>query len=90
MKRIAVWAFYAVGLLAAGYLVLYAYAVYSERQLQPGPPIRIFRKPDAPDFSGAAPDRLAAAAQSSSLRTALSVAGLSSTTVLPRTPCQTA
>jgi hypothetical protein len=89
MKRMAVWAFYAVGLLAIGYLALYAYGMYSGRQLEPGQPIRIFRKPDAPDFSGTAPDRAAAGYQPWS-RTALSVAGLSSTTVLPRTPCQTA
>jgi hypothetical protein len=52
MKRIAVWAFYGVGALAIAYLALYAYAVFTGRDLQPGDPIRIFRKPDAPSYSG--------------------------------------
>ncbi|MGB6398485.1 MAG: hypothetical protein WBF73_22785 [Bradyrhizobium sp.] len=51
MKRIATWAFYAVGALAALYLALYAYAAFTGRQLQPGDPIHIFRKPDAPSYS---------------------------------------
>ena len=51
MKRIAVWAFYGVGALAIGYLALYAYAVFTGRDLQPGAPIRIFRNPDAPSYS---------------------------------------
>ena len=51
MKRIAVWAFYAVAALAIVYLSLYAYAAFSGRTLQPGDPIRIFRKPDAPSYS---------------------------------------
>ena len=51
MKRIAVWAFYGVGALAIGYLALYAYAVFTGRDLQPGDPIHIFRKPDAPSYS---------------------------------------
>jgi hypothetical protein len=51
MKRVAVWAFYAVGALAIGYLALYAYAVFTGRDLQPGEPIRIFRRPDAPSYS---------------------------------------
>ena len=51
MKRIAVWAFYGVGALAIAYLVLYAYAVFTGNELQPGDPIRIFRKPDAPSYS---------------------------------------
>jgi hypothetical protein len=51
MKNIAVWAFYAVGAPAIGYLALYAYAAFTGRGLQPGDPIHIFRKPDAPDFS---------------------------------------
>jgi hypothetical protein len=53
MKRIAVWAFYAIGALAILYLALYAYAEFRGRDLQPGDPIRIFRKPDAPDYSAA-------------------------------------
>ena len=52
MKRLAVWAFYGVGALAIGYLALYAYAVFTGRDLQPGDPIHIFRKPDAPSYSG--------------------------------------
>ena len=48
MKRIAVLAFYAVGALALAYLALYAYAAFTGHGLQPGDPIHIFRKPDAP------------------------------------------
>jgi hypothetical protein len=51
MKRIAVWAFYGIGALAIAYLALYAYAAFTARDLQPGDPIHIFRKPDAPDYS---------------------------------------
>jgi hypothetical protein len=51
MKNIAVWTFYAVGALAIAYLALYAYAAFTGRDLQPGDPIHIFRKPDAPDYS---------------------------------------
>jgi hypothetical protein len=51
MKRFAVWAFYAVGALAVLYLALYAYAAFTGRELRPGDPIHIFRKPDAPDYS---------------------------------------
>ena len=55
MKRIAVWAFYGVGALAIGYLALYAYAAFTGRDLQPGDPIHIFRKPDAPSYSQTEP-----------------------------------
>jgi hypothetical protein len=51
MKRLATWAFYAVGAIAIAYLALYAYAVVTGRDLQPGDPIHIFRKPDAPSYS---------------------------------------
>ena len=51
MKRAAVWAFYAVGALAIGYLALYAYAMFTGRDLRPGEPIHIFRRPDAPSYS---------------------------------------
>ncbi len=51
MKRIAVWLFYGIGALAVGYLALYAYAVWRGNDIRPGEPIRIFRKPDAPDYS---------------------------------------
>jgi hypothetical protein len=53
MKQIAVWAFYAVGTLAMLYLALYAYAAFTGHGLQPGDPIHIFRKPDAPNYSAA-------------------------------------
>jgi hypothetical protein len=53
MQRIAIWIFYAVGALAIGYLALYAYAAFTGRDLQPGDPIHIFRKPDAPNYSAA-------------------------------------
>jgi hypothetical protein len=51
MKRLAVWMLYAVGALAIGYLALYAYVAFTGRPLQPGDPIHMFRKPDAPDYS---------------------------------------
>jgi hypothetical protein len=51
MKRLAVWGFYAAGALAILYLALYAYAAFTGRELQPGDPIHIFRKPDAPSYS---------------------------------------
>ena len=51
MKRIAIWAFYGIGALAIAYLALYAYAAFTGRVLQPGDPIHIFRKPDAPNYS---------------------------------------
>jgi hypothetical protein len=53
MKRFAVWGFYAIGALAILYLALYAYAAFTGRELTPGDPIHIFRKPDAPDYSAA-------------------------------------
>ena len=51
MKHLAVWAFYAVGALAIAYLALYAYVMFTGRELVPSDPIHIFRKPDAPDYS---------------------------------------
>jgi hypothetical protein len=51
MKRVVTWAFYAIGAIAIAYLALYAYVVLTGRNLQPGEPIRIFRKPDAPSYS---------------------------------------
>ena len=51
MKRLATWVFYGVGALAIAYLALYAYAMFTGRDLQPGDPIHIFRKPDAPSYS---------------------------------------
>ena len=51
MKRVATWVFYAIGALAVCYLALYAYAVFTGNDLQPGDPIHIFRKPDAPSYS---------------------------------------
>jgi hypothetical protein len=51
MKRVAFWVFYAVGALAIGYLALFAYAMFTGRELQPGEPIHIFRRPDAPEYS---------------------------------------
>jgi hypothetical protein len=53
MKRIAGWAFYAIGGLAIVYLALYAYAAFTGNDFQPGDPIHIFRKPDAPAYSAA-------------------------------------
>jgi hypothetical protein len=51
MQRLAIWVFYAVGALAIGYLALYAYLAFTGRELTPGDPIHIFRKPDAPSYS---------------------------------------
>jgi hypothetical protein len=50
MKRLAVFAFYGIGALAIFYLALFAYAALTGRELQPGDPIHIFRKPDAPEI----------------------------------------
>jgi len=51
MKRIGMFAFYAVSALAIAYLALYAYAAYRARDFTPGSPIHIFRNPDAPNYS---------------------------------------
>jgi hypothetical protein len=51
MKRVATWAFYAVGALAIAYLALYAYAIFTGQRFEPGDPIHIFRRPDAPNYS---------------------------------------
>ena len=59
MKRIAVWIFYGVGALAVAYLALYFYAAITGRELVPGDPIHIFRKPAAPNYSAATDDALA-------------------------------
>jgi hypothetical protein len=53
MKRFAIWIFYAIGTLAIAYLALFAYAAFTGRELTPGDPIHIFRKPDAPNYSAA-------------------------------------
>ena len=54
MKWVAIWAFYGIGAVAGLYLALYAYAAFTGRDLQPGDPIHIFRRPDAPNYSAAA------------------------------------
>ena len=51
MKRAAEWALYAIGAIAVSYLALYFYAALTQPNFQPGDPIRIFRKPDAPNYS---------------------------------------
>jgi hypothetical protein len=51
MKRLGIWIFYGVSAAAVGYLALYAYAMFTGRNLQPGDPIHIFRNPDAPSYS---------------------------------------
>jgi len=51
MKRLGLVLFWCIGALAFGYLALYAYALFTGRDLQPGDPIHIFRKPDAPSYS---------------------------------------
>jgi O-antigen/teichoic acid export membrane protein len=55
MKRLAAFTFYAVGAIAIVYLALYVYSAFTGRQLQPGDPIHIFRKPDAPNYSWVLP-----------------------------------
>jgi bacteriorhodopsin len=51
MKRLGAFLFYAIGALAMLYLALYFYTALTAPKLTPGEPIRIFRKPDAPDYS---------------------------------------
>jgi hypothetical protein len=51
MKRAATWVFYAIGTVAILYLALYLYTALTAPKLTPGEPIRIFRRPDAPDYS---------------------------------------
>ncbi|HEX7925146.1 MULTISPECIES: hypothetical protein [Bradyrhizobium] len=51
MKRVGAWLFYLVGAIAVAYLALYAYVTFTGRDITPGDPIRIFRKPDAPNYS---------------------------------------
>ncbi len=51
MKRAGTWALYIVGALSIGYLALYAYAMVRGDPFQPGDPIKIFRKDDAPSYS---------------------------------------
>jgi hypothetical protein len=41
--------------VAIAYLALYAYVMFTGHPLDPGDPIHIFRKPNAPDYS-ATPD----------------------------------
>ena len=38
MKRVATWAFYAIGAIAICYLALYAYAMLSGQPIVPGDP----------------------------------------------------
>ncbi len=78
MKRLATWAFYAVGAIAIAYLALYAYAVFTGRDLQPGDPIHIFRKPDAPSYSARLNVIASVAKQSTSALVALRIASLRS------------
>jgi hypothetical protein len=51
MRRIAIWIFYAGGLVAVGYLALSAHVAFTGRHFEPGAPIHIFRKPSAPSYS---------------------------------------
>jgi hypothetical protein len=73
MKRAAEWALYVIGALAASYLALYLYAAFTQPDFTPGDPIRIFRKPDAPNYSavqGQAPGSRPRACFSGSCRNA--------------------
>ena len=49
LKRVGIWAFYGIGLLAILYLALYAYASFTGRMLVPGDPIHLFRNPNGRD-----------------------------------------
>jgi hypothetical protein len=60
MKRVAVFVFYAVGAVAVAYLALYAYVMFTGHPLDPGDPIHIFRKPNAPDYSATPGEKFAA------------------------------
>ena len=60
MKRVAVFVFYAVGAVAIAYLALYAYVMFTGHPLDPGDPIHIFRKPNAPDYSATPDEKFAA------------------------------
>ena len=60
MKRAAEWALYVVGAVAVGYLALYFYAAFTRPAFEPGDPIRIFRKPDAPNYSAGSATTLTA------------------------------
>jgi len=51
MKRAAEWAFAIIGVIAISYLALYLYAAFTQPNFQPGDPIHIFRRPDAPNYS---------------------------------------
>lgn len=51
MKTLATWMFYAIGAIAVVYLLLYVYAFLTAPDLRPGDPIRIFRKPNAPEYT---------------------------------------
>jgi hypothetical protein len=51
MKRVAIWLIYLVGAISIAYLALYAYAGWRGRAFEPGEPIKIFRKNDAPSYS---------------------------------------
>jgi bacteriorhodopsin len=51
MKRVAIWIFYAVSVLAILYVALNIYAAFTRPHLTPGEPIHIFRSPDGPNYS---------------------------------------
>lgn len=51
MKRVAIWVFYAVSVLAILYVALNIYAAFTRPHLTPGEPIHIFRSPNGPNYS---------------------------------------
>ena len=51
MKRAATWLLYIFGAVSVAYLALFAYAAWRGNPFQPGDPIEIFRKDDAPSYS---------------------------------------
>jgi hypothetical protein len=51
MKKAGLWLIYILGTLSLGYLALYAYQRMTQPKLEPGEPIKIFRKHDAPSYS---------------------------------------
>lgn len=51
MKRAGIWLIWIAGALSIGYLALYAYTMFTNTRLEPGDPIKIFRKDGAPSYS---------------------------------------
>lgn len=55
MKRAATWLMVLIGVLAVAWLAAYFYIMLTAPRIKPGDPIEIYRDPDAPSYSMAAP-----------------------------------